>query len=87
MDAKPISNSPLNLQASAADPPLGSGYSKRSAYNVKIFCQVVVLQFEEKAKKATKCIFKPGSLRKTLEVPRQNGDDFQHPELKNEEKS
>ena len=35
MDAKPIGNSPLNLQASAADPPLGSGTSKRSALQRK----------------------------------------------------
>ena len=76
MDAKPIGNSPLNLQASAADPPLGSGTSKRSAYNEKILCQVVVLQCQEKADRTTRFISKPNVVKKALEVPSQNGDVF-----------
>lgn len=76
MDAKPIGNSPLNLQASAADPPLGSGTSKRSAYNEKIHCQVVVLQCQAKADTNTRLTSKPNVVKKTLEVPSQNGDVF-----------
>ena len=77
MDAKPIGNSGLNLQASAADPPLGSGMLYRSAYNTKMLRQVVVLQFAIQAKNWAIVTLIPSSTNTTLEVPGQSGDDFQ----------